>query len=264
MRRTERAFTLIELLVVIAIIGILAGLLLPALNSAREAAKDASCRSQLRQFAYATRLYSNDNDGFMPDSYAWLNHFGGLRQYMSGAMASIARCPGDGTTQTLHRLGDFTALDKDGAPYPVRVSYGASENALSASKRPTSGGPKAFWVKEGEIPGCPSKTMIWADWQNNPHVPAPTVAVVKPGGAAAMGSLCFRHRGHSNAVFLDGHVGTLIPTVAVENGGHDLGPGASWGAAGGGAAYKTYYPFGPGQTPAGWTVVGDFPTIEIH
>ena len=264
MDRRRNAFTLIELLVVIAIIGVLAGLLLPALSSAREIAREASCKSKLRQFAYATRMYANENDGFMPDSYAWLNHFGGLKQYMSGAIKAMSRCPGDSVTETLKRLGDFTALDKDGSAYAVKVSYGASENALSASKRPTSVGPKAFWVKEGEIPGAACKTMIWADWQNNPYVAAPTVAVVKPGGVSAMGSLCFRHRGRCNAVFLDGHVGTLTPTVALENNGHDLASGASWGPEGGGAAYKLYYPFGPGQSPAGWTVKGDFPTIEVR
>ena len=86
---TQSAFTLIELLVVIAIIAILAAMLLPALQQARERARSTTCVNNLKTVGVAVNNYMGDNRGFMPGS-------------ITGNIPMV--CP-DGVSRSISRFG---------------------------------------------------------------------------------------------------------------------------------------------------------------
>jgi prepilin-type N-terminal cleavage/methylation domain-containing protein/prepilin-type processing-associated H-X9-DG protein len=104
----NKDFTLIELLVVIAIIAILASMLLPALNKARDKAHTSNCKNNLKQIGTALLMYNNDFNSWLPPQHdgvsrSWADM---IRPYLglgssnytdrpSGSKITVLKCPAD-------------------------------------------------------------------------------------------------------------------------------------------------------------------------
>ncbi len=143
MKQFRRGFTLIELLVVIAIIAILAAILLPALARAREAARRASCASNLKQFGIIFKMYANETKGaawpakqrFSINGLTTAMGFDSFALYPDyWSDVNIAVCPSDSRTPFEYTSAKVTiGVDEDYAGQVAEVA------ALGDSSRPCLG-----------------------------------------------------------------------------------------------------------------------------
>jgi prepilin-type N-terminal cleavage/methylation domain-containing protein/prepilin-type processing-associated H-X9-DG protein len=229
--KNTRAFTLIELLVVIAIIGILAGMLLPALAKAREKARGASCVSQLRQVRLAISLYTDDNSGFLPPASTDTTWPKKLGQYM----------PQKGTLATSKPNQAFICPSANYAPISktdigltyscTGVMLGRADNYIPCGS--TSGLTSSMPRKEASVCTNPSDTPMIVEgkrdlacstppctsaqsntpWTNSGggYSASPDLALTGSGGCKY---LDFLHSDAMNIAFFDGSVRAIPFAVA--------------------------------------------------
>ena len=149
MKCRRDAFTLVELLVVIAIIGILVALLLPAVNSAREAARRTQCSNNLRQLGLALHGY-HDTNGHFPTGVAG----GEVARPEQGYGWGVAILP------WLEERPLYELIDPDWEPSPARNVWFTTMAIIPGGDRTLN----VFRCPSSQLPPLATDTRVeWMD-----------------------------------------------------------------------------------------------------
>ena len=231
-RETQQRFTLIELLVVIAIIAILAAMLMPALQQARETAKSADCISKLKQLGFGAASYTDQNQGFfMPweknnskngyDGTAANSWWGVLVKHLNIAKIdgvdkskSPVFCLARGGNDTIPGASNQQLISDPSGGWETDYGwkYGVNYQLLQHYSPNTTYPAHPTTFKAGhpikrESIRRPGKVFHLGD--GSQYRVNPTAAWINAGTPWA--TLSGRHNEKGNLLFIDGHTGNAVP-----------------------------------------------------